>query len=93
MDQLDNALARLGGAIEQLEKAVDDQDVGEDIWGEESAEVPAIVAERDDLANEVRVLRDRAEQDAALRAEAATAVRQALNDLRGAVGRGVAANA
>ena len=43
-------------------------------------------AERDRLAEEVGRLRARAAEDARLRAEAAAAVRDALHDLRGAIG-------
>ena len=45
------------------------------------------MSERDQLADEVKALRERAEEDARLRAEAAVAVREALDDLRGVVQR------
>lgn len=96
MSELNVSIARLASSVKRLEEAVAKFDQGEDIWGEIHAEgggkMPAIVAERDELADEVRTLRQRAEQDAVLRAEAAEAVRQALTDLRGAVGK-EAANA
>lgn len=93
MSELENALDRVGDALARLEAAVDKQNKGEDIWGEVSTEMPAVMAERDKLADEVAKLRSRADEDKVLRAEAADAVRQALTDLRGAVGQGVSANA
>ncbi|MEO1491872.1 MAG: hypothetical protein AAFV19_06940 [Pseudomonadota bacterium] len=93
MSQLNEAIARLAKSVDHLERAVAGIEQNEDQRSDGVAEVPAILAERDELADEVRVLRERAEQDAILRAEAAEAVRQALTDLRGAVGGEVAANA
>ncbi len=82
MSQLDEALRRLAGAVARLEEALakggttgDDPDIAE------------LRAERGRLVDEVRTLRGRAAEDARLRAEAAAAVREALHDLRGAIGR------
>ena len=79
MSQLDEALRRLDGAVARLEAAVADRPApaGGD---------PELRAERDKLAVEVGRLRARAAEDARLRAEAAEAVREALHDLRGAIG-------
>lgn len=97
MSHLNAAITRLAESVDHLEQAITKLEEGQEIWGEVTVDgedqVPAVVAERDELADEVRVLRERAEQDAVLRAEAANAVRQALTDLRGAVGKEVAANA
>lgn len=88
MSKLDSALARMDAALGRLEKAVDavSEEPGED-------ELDAVRAERDELSEEVKALRAQTEEDARLRLEAAEAVRAALNDLRGAVDEGVAANA
>lgn len=85
MRQIEEALARMGQVVDRLEVAVEDVLTGEDIWGTEDAELADVMSERDRLAGEVETLRARAEADAELRAEAASAVRQALTDLRGAV--------
>lgn len=85
MRQIEEALARMGQVVDRLEVAVEDVLTGEDIWGAEDAELADVMSERDRLAGEVETLRARAEADAELRAEAASAVRQALTDLRGAV--------
>ena len=91
--ELEQAMARLDAALNRLETAIDSQMKPGEIWGEETPEIPQLRAERDGLADEIRVLRDRAAKDAELRAEAATAVREALADLRGAVGEGAPAHA
>lgn len=82
MSQLDEALRRLDGAVARLESAIEggasraaDPEIGE------------LQAERNRLAEEVRKLRGRSAEDAKLRAEAAAAVREALHDLRGAIGQ------
>jgi hypothetical protein len=83
MDQLDEALRRLDGAVARLESAVDHGNSANGADGGSD-----LHAERDRLAEEVSRLRARAAEDARLRAEAAAAVRDALTDLRGAIGQG-----
>ena len=85
MEQFDRAMARLDSAVSRLEGALAD---GEEIWGVEDGDLPVLKAERDRLAGEVETLRAQTQADAQLRVEAASAVRQALEDLRGAVGGG-----
>lgn len=80
MGQLDEALQRLDGAVARLESAVRTGATGGD------PDLAGLADERDRLAEEVRRLRARASEDARLRAEAAAAVREALHDLRGAIG-------
>ena len=82
MSQLDEALNRLDGAVARLEAALAGGTPGRD-----DSDVAGLRAERSRLADEVRTLRGRAAEDARLRAEAAAAVREALHDLRGAIGR------
>ncbi len=78
MSQLEVALRRLQGAVARLETAVGD-----------GAALPAgHDAERERLIEEVERLREQTAEDARLRVEAAQAVRSALHDLRGAIGRG-----
>ena len=89
---LDAALSRMDAALTKLELAFDAAEPPE-IWGSETTELPALKAERDQMAGEIQALRARAEEDAKLRTEAAVAVREALRDLRGAVGQGAPANA
>jgi len=79
MSAMEAALARLERAMEELETAMADG------LPELDAEVEALRRERDGLADEVDALRASAERDAALRAEAADAVRMALSDLRAMV--------
>ena len=86
-------MTRLDAALARLESAVEKQMQPGEIWGEETPEIPQLRAERDGLADEIKSLRDRAAKDAELRAEAASAVREALADLRGAVGEGAPAHA
>ena len=93
MSKLDEAMARMSAALDRLETAVEAELKANEIWGEETPDIPALRAQRDDLADEVEALRARAAEDAKLRAEAARAVRDALQDLRGAVGEGSPANA
>ena len=81
MSQLDEALRRLDGAVARLEAAMSGR-AGDG----QDPDMAGIVAERDRLAHEVQRLRARAADDARLRAEAAAAVREALHDLRGAIG-------
>ncbi|MEM7210642.1 MAG: hypothetical protein AAF479_01935 [Pseudomonadota bacterium] len=87
MSRLDEALLRLDIAIADLEGALADAGPTE-IVDEATEVLPELRSERDQLADEVRALRARAAEDAELRAEAAVAVREALNDLRGAVRQG-----
>lgn len=85
MSQLEKALRRLDGAMARLEFAIaglQDRPIPE--AGPDAAELEA---DRERLAEEVGHLRARAEEDARLRAEAADAVRDALHDLRGAIGQ------
>ena len=93
MGQLETALRRLEGAVTRLETAVGDRMMpalaSDEAAAEVAAEVEALAAERDRLAEEIGLLNARAAEDARLRAEAARAVRSALHDLRGAVGQGV----
>ncbi|MEM6624786.1 MAG: hypothetical protein AAF674_21420 [Pseudomonadota bacterium] len=91
MSKLDRALSRMDAAIGQLEAAIDARPGSSEV--EVSEELPVLQAERDQLEGEVEALRARAKEDARLRSEAAAAVREALRDLRGAVGKGVPANA
>lgn len=89
IDRMDAALARLEAVFDAVEPPA--------IWGHETPEIPELKRERDQMADEIRNLRARADADAKLRQEAAVAVRQALRDLRGAVGEdlgeGASANA
>lgn len=90
MSQLEMALRRLQGAVARLEGALGDAAMP-DAGARDAAasQAAALGDERDRLAEEVERLRDRASEDARLRAEAATTVRSVLHDLRGAVGGGV----
>lgn len=92
MAKLDDALARMDAALTKLEAAFDAAEPPA-IWGDEVPELPQLKAERAEMADEIRVLRARADADAKLREEAAQAVRDALRDLRGAVDTGEPANA
>jgi hypothetical protein len=85
MKTLDEAIDRMDAALTRLE-AVFDAAEPPAIWGDETPEVPELKRERDQMADEIRDLRARADADAKLREEAATAVRDALRDLRGAMG-------
>ena len=77
MSRIEAALARLTGAMDRLEEAVEVA----------ATSGPADTAEAERLQDEIQVLRSRAEEDVKLRAEAAGAVREALRDLRGAMTR------
>ena len=87
MSRIDEAIARMDAAVSELDAGIEHALAGEAGQGA-STDVPELKSERDLLAEEVKSLRERAEDDARLRAEAATAVRQALNDLRGVVQQG-----
>lgn len=80
MSELEKALDRLGDAVARLV----------DTKGNAQAEsrIAELTAERDRLKAEVAELRASREDDARLRAEAASAVRDALRDLRGLVAAG-----
>ena len=78
MSKIDEALGRLGQALDSLEQAFDAA----------GGVAPAPDEETARLHEEIRVLKTRAAEDARLRAEAAGAVREALRDLRGAMARG-----
>lgn len=82
MSQLDEALRRLDGAVARLEASLADGAAAN-----ADPDITGLQAERNRLADEVRKLRGRAAEDARLRSEAAAAVREALHDLRGAIGR------
>ena len=84
MSELDKAMERMAAAVSALEAEIK---AGAP-KGEDRAVPPELLSERDQLAHEVRSLRERAKEDAKLRAEAAVAVREALNDLRGVVNPG-----
>lgn len=86
--KLEASFARLDAAMSRLETAIAENLEPGEIVGDVTPEIPVLRAERDELASEIKLLRDRAAKDAELRAEAATAVREALADLRGAVGEG-----
>ncbi len=92
MGRLEEALTRLGNAVEDLEVAVESVEAA-DGNSASSPELPVLMTERDELADEVKALRARAAEDAELRAEAALAVREALNDLRGVVQGGASSHA
>ena len=79
MSDLDKAIARLEAAALELEQVLADAVLPE------PKEDPVLRRERDMLAEEVVALREAAARDAELRAEAAEAVRVALNDLRALV--------
>lgn len=91
--KLEAAVTRLDAALARLETAIADNLEPGEITGDVTPEIPVLRAERDELASEIKALRDRAAKDAELRAEAASAVREALADLRGAVGEGNPAHA
>ena len=93
MGRLEEALARLGNAVENLAAAIDAAEVADQTSAVTSSELPVLLSERDELAEEVKALRARAAEDAELRAEAALAVREALNDLRGVVQGGASSHA
>lgn len=90
--KLDEALARMDAALAKLEEAFDSAEPPA-IWGDETPNAPALHADAGRMAEEIKALRARAHEDAKLREEAALAVRQALRDLRGAVGEGVPGHA
>lgn len=80
MSQLDEAMQRLDRALTRLETAIEARVAAS------GPDIADLEAERDQLWQEVQELRARSSEDARLRAEAAAAVREALHDLRGAVG-------
>ncbi len=93
MGRLEEALARLGNVVADLEAAVEASEAVDRTSAVSSSELPVLLNERDELAEEVQALRARAAEDAELRAEAALAVREALNDLRGVVQGGAPSHA
>ena len=93
MGRLEEALKRLGNAVQDLETAIEAAEPVERDPEVSSTELPVLLSERDELAEEVKALRARAAEDAELRAEAALAVREALNDLRGVVQSGASSHA
>ena len=96
MTKTEAALERLEAALGRLEIAAEAAEAKQDS-DEARPELPFPSEERDRLEGEIRSLRERAKEDARLRAEAADAVRDALSDLRTIVaqrnGQGAAANA
>lgn len=89
MSNLDNALTRIGAALDRLETAIETRSVVDTVWGDVDEKAPDLRVANDQLQDEVKALRARAAEDAKLRAEAADAVREALSDLRGAMTRQV----
>ncbi len=94
MTKIEAAIERMTAAITALEGEIEaaaaKMTAAVDTVDAEVAEIPELMSERDQLADEVKALRERAEEDARLRAEAAVAVREALDDLRGVVQHGAA---
>lgn len=91
--KIEQSLARIDSAMTRLETAITECLEPGEILGDVTPEIPMLRAERDQLSEEIKALRARAVKDAELRAEAASAVREALADLRGAVGEGSQAHA
>ncbi|MEM7189863.1 MAG: hypothetical protein AAF439_09650 [Pseudomonadota bacterium] len=86
MEKIDDAIGRLGAAVGRLEAAMDAMP---DRASKNAAAPVEASEDHAKLEAEVMTLRARAEEDAKLRAEAASAVRAALTDLRSAVTRQV----
>jgi len=82
MTELDGALDRLSDAVDQLIKSASRR-AGPD--RETESRIARLTAERDKLRAEVQELKAQHDEDARLRAEAASAVRAALTDLRSVV--------
>lgn len=84
MAKLEEVIDRLAAALDQVEAAVSEgmQANGGATDTEARKRIEALEAERKRLAAEVARLERQVEEDAALRAEAADAVRAALGDLR-----------
>lgn len=81
MSELEAAMERLSAALEQAERAIGD--LGAQSGAPKAAaKIKDLEKERDALAAEVERLERQVSEDAALRAEAAEAVREALGDLR-----------
>lgn len=89
MSTLEQALARLATAAGVVETAVA---AARQSTGDAASAGGQLARERDALAAEVKRLREKSEEDAALRAEAAAAVREALGDLRSLVSEGTSVN-
>jgi vacuolar-type H+-ATPase subunit I/STV1 len=84
MSEVEKALDRLGNAVAALVDHLTEStaDTGPD------PKVAELAAERDRMKAELEALRVSREDDAKLRAEAASAVREALRDLRGLAAAG-----
>jgi small-conductance mechanosensitive channel len=85
MSELDNALDRLGQAVSSLISVSDQRRAVQDAEEAATARIAELTSERDRLQAEVDELRGLRKDDARLRAEAADAVKVALNDLRSLV--------
>jgi hypothetical protein len=85
MSELDKALDRLGQAVSGLIAASEQGQAAQGSDEAVTALIAELTSERDRLQAEVDKLRGLREDDARLRAEAANAVKVALNDLRGLV--------
>ena len=81
MDRLDRAVAMLTTVAAEVETSRS-PDATEMVADDD---VAGLIAERDALLKEVEALSRQTREDKHLRAEAATAVREALSGLRGAV--------
>ena len=77
MSELEKALDRLSGAVARLAEGGGQNQA--------RAQIAELTAERDRLKAELATLKASRDDDARLRAEAASAVRDALRDLRGLV--------
>jgi len=82
MTELDGALDRLSDAVDQLIKSASRRSSPD---RETESRIARLTAERDKLRAEVHELKAQHDEDARLRAEAASAVRAALTDLRSVV--------
>ncbi len=85
MSELDSALDRLSEAVANLIAASNQGRPAQGAEAAVTARVDELTTERDRLQTEVDELRGLREDDVRLRAEAAEAVKIALNDLRSLV--------
>lgn len=84
LDRLEAALDTLEGAAGSILERIQGADIGDDADGQGGAvEAARLRSERDALSAELSEMRGREAHAAALRVEAAEAVRSALLDLRG----------
>jgi len=82
MSELESALDRLGEAVASLIAASNQGRAAQGAEAVVAARIEEMTAERDRLRAEVEELRVLHENDARLHADAAEAVKMALNDLR-----------